>query len=138
MVASAPGLEAATTVFEAQPDAPAVGSVSVSLIVSDPSGRYLPRRLATALPRQPDPTGAGGPGSLFTPVDVTLFPAPSAATGANWSVVRARVAASGGVAGAGLGGALIRVVRASDSVLLAHAWPTRVARPWWPCRASPR
>jgi hypothetical protein len=118
VLAAATGLDAVTAAFDAQPDAPAVGSVRVTMTVSDPARRYLPRRFTTGLPRQPAPAGAGGAASLFTPVDVTLFPGPSAPTGANWSIVRARVTAAGG--DTGLGGALIRVVRASDSALLTR------------------
>jgi hypothetical protein len=56
-------------------------------------------------------------GSLFLPVDVVLFPAPSAPVGPGWAVVHATVA--GDTPSSRLAGALIRVVRVEDGVHLA-------------------
>lgn len=97
-------------VFEAPPAAPAVGSESLVLDVRDLSGRYLSRRVAIALPRDPTPANLGLAGSLFRPVDVPMYPAPSAPTGANWVELRATVRET--ATGDGLGGALLRVVSA--------------------------
>ena len=60
-------------VFEAPPAAPAVGSESLVLDVRDLSGRYLSRRVAIALPRDPTPANLGLAGSLFRPVDVPMY-----------------------------------------------------------------
>jgi hypothetical protein len=96
--------------FDAPPAAPAVGSESLVMDVRDPSGRYLSRRAALALPRDPAPANLDLPGSLFRPVDVPMYPAPSAPTGANWVELRATVRET--ATGDGLGGALLRVVSA--------------------------
>ena len=96
--------------FEAPPAAPPVGSESLVLDVRDPSGRYLSRRVAIALPRDPTPANLDLPGSLFRAVDVPMYPAPSAPTGANWVELRATVRETG--TGDALGGALLRVVSA--------------------------
>jgi hypothetical protein len=123
----APGLEAHTASFPAPPAQPAVGSVRVELAVSDPEGRYLPRRLALDLPRDPDPEHAEQEGSLFRPVDALLYPAPAAAVAPGWAVVRATVVRAG--SGEPLAGVLLRVVRKPDGEVLARAlseWRGRV------------
>ena len=97
--------------FDAPPAAPAVGSESLVLEVRDPTGRYLARRVAIALPRDPTPANVEQPGSLFRAVDVPMFPAASAPTSANWVELRATVRETG--SGDGLGGALLRVVTAA-------------------------
>jgi hypothetical protein len=98
--------------FDAPPAAPAVGSESLVLDVRDPSGRYLSRRAAIALPRDPTPANLELPGALFRPVDVPMYPAPSAPTGANWVELRATVRET--ASGEALGGALLRVVSAGN------------------------
>lgn len=102
--------------FAEPPDEPATGSIDMTVDVSDPSGRYLPRRVTVRMPRDPDPA-AGGAESLFRPVDVPMYPAPRAATGTNWSVLR--VSVSDGSSGDALGGVLLRVRRNGE--LLARA-----------------
>ena len=94
--------------FDAPPVSPAVGSDSLVLEVRDPSGRYLSRRVAVLLPRDPTPENMESPGSLFRPVVVPMYPAPSAPAGANWVELRATVRET--ASGDGLGGALLRVV----------------------------
>jgi hypothetical protein len=96
--------------FDAPPAAPAVGSESLALDIRDLSGRYLSRRTVIALPRDPAPANLALAGSLFRPVDVPMYPAPSAPTGANWVELRATVRET--ATGDGLGGALLRVVSA--------------------------
>jgi hypothetical protein len=118
VIASAPGLEAHVDAFEQPPAAPPVGSVSMPLQVTDPRRRYLPRRCVIQLPRDPDPTHRGQTNSLFTPLEVRLFPAPAAPTGSRWAVIRATVTATGSTMP--LAGALIRVIRVSDSTVLAR------------------
>lgn len=107
IAASAPGLEAHASAFQAPPKQPAVGSVRVELVVEDPSGKYLARRAAMELPRDPNPVKAEQPGSLFLPQDVVLFRAPAAAIAAGWATVRASVSKGGKP----LPGALLRLVR---------------------------
>jgi hypothetical protein len=107
----ADALAAHETAFALPPAAPALGSVALPLTVHDPLGRYLPRRATLALPRDPL---AGQPDSLFTPVELALYPAAAAPTSANWSLLRASVHAE--ASGDALGGALL-LVRADGRVL---------------------
>lgn len=102
--------------FDAPPPLPAVGSVRLVATVSDPGGRYLPRRAALALPRDAAPANAGLPGSLFRPIDIALWPSPAATTGANWALLRVSVVEQ--ASGDALGGALLRITR--DSATLAQ------------------
>lgn len=84
-------------------------SAPFELVVTDPAGRYLPRRCTVPFPRDPDPARAGRADSLFRPVDVRLFRAPNAPTAPGWAVVRASVTHR--ESDEPLPGALIRVVR---------------------------
>ena len=97
--------------FDEPPTLPPVGSQSLLVEVRDPRGRYLARRVAVALPRDPSPAHADEAGSLFRAVDVPMYPSASAPVSANWVELRATVreAASGDA----LGGALLRVVAGS-------------------------
>jgi hypothetical protein len=94
-----------------------LGSASVEVTVRDPDGKYLARRTTLRLPLDPDSQHVNAPGSLFTPVDVALYPSPVASTAPGWAIVRASVAVSGSLAP--LSGALIRVLRGSDGTRLA-------------------
>jgi hypothetical protein len=111
VVAAWSALPAHEGAFAAPPAAPPTGSQLLRLRVWDPAGLYLPREVAVALPRDPDPTHASDAASLFRPVEVPLYPAPRAATGANWSLLRVTLREGGGDA---LGGALLRVRRNGD------------------------
>jgi hypothetical protein len=117
VLTAAPGLQDYTASFPAPPAQPAVGSGAVELTVTDPARTYLPRRCTVSLPRDPDPAHADQAGSLFRPIDVSLFPSPSAPTAAGWAVVRAQVRAQG--TREPLAGALIRVLRTADAARLA-------------------
>lgn len=101
-----------TDAFETAPATPAPGSRSLQLAVEDPTGRYLPRIVSLALPRDPDPAHADQPDSLFSPVSVPMFLATTADTGPNWSVLR--VSLRDLDSGDALGGALLRVRRNGD------------------------
>lgn len=92
--------------FLQPPPGPAPGSQTLQLRIDDPSGRYLPRLAALALPRNPD---GDGPDSLFDAVDIALYPAPSARLGTNWCALRVSVSTLPAGTHA-LGGALLRVV----------------------------
>jgi hypothetical protein len=100
--------------FDAPPAAPALFSESLLLDVRDPAGRYLSRRVAIALPRDPNPANAGQAGSVFRAIDVPMYPAASAPVGANWVELRATVRET--ATGDALGGALLRIVTASGVV----------------------
>jgi hypothetical protein len=114
----APGLRAHVGMFDVPPSTPALGSLALRLTISDSRGMYLPRQSQIRLPRDPAPNVAPGLDSLFRPIDVTLFPTPSAAVEPGWALVRATVTRVG--VPQGIAGALLRVLRASDSALLAR------------------
>jgi hypothetical protein len=113
-----PGLEEHQEVWPGPPAAPAIGSLSVVVEVHELSGRYLARRQTIRLPRDPDPAQAGDDRSLFQPLESRLYLSPSAPTSSAWAVIRATVVREG--SDRGLGGALIRVSRASDGQVLAR------------------
>lgn len=103
--------------------APALGSVPIRSTIRDPLGRYLPRTFTLPLPRDPDPTHSGQPGSLFRPVDVNMYCASTASGSPNWSIIRASVSwnnLSVNTEGPACG-ALLRVVSNSDGELLASS-----------------
>ena len=103
--------------FTTPPALPAVGSFELVIAIADPTGRYLPRLTRLPLPRDPDPDNADGPDSLFRAAQVPMYPAASAATGANWSVLHATVLEES--SGDALGGALLRVRRNGDVIARA-------------------
>jgi hypothetical protein len=115
---NAVGLEAHTAVFDAPPAAPPVGSVAMPLTVTDQTGRYLPRNATLALPRDPDPAHADQAASLFQAANVVLYRSPAAPVSPGWAVIRAHV--QNAATKAPLESALLRVVRTSDSVVLAR------------------
>jgi hypothetical protein len=92
-----------------------VSSLTAALTVADLSGRYLSRKAAIRLPRDPDPTHAS---SLFVPMNVNLYRAPGAAVSPRWVVIRASI--TDAATGAALPGALVRVTRVSSGEVLAH------------------
>jgi hypothetical protein len=100
--------------FLAPPATPAPGSLALNMIISDPTGTYLPVAASLRLPRVNDPAGETSPESLFRPHDVALHRSAAAPVGENWAVLRASVTATG--SGDALGGALLRVV-SNGSVL---------------------
>lgn len=106
-------LAAHAAAFDAPPaGAPGSGG-ELELALHDPSGRYLPRRVRVALPRQADAAQAD---PVFEPLRVPLYPAPSAPVALHWAALRVQVNASG--SGDALGGVLLRVVR--DGSVLAR------------------
>ncbi|ANH68292.1 hypothetical protein [Mitsuaria sp. 7] len=107
-------LAAHEAAFDNAPATPTVGDVTLFVTVSDPAGRYLPRRASLALPRDPQPGNAASPESLFRPVELPLYPSAIAPTGMNWSVLRLSVHETGTLDA--LGGALL-LVRAGGNVL---------------------
>ena len=117
VITQAAGLEEHSETFEQAPSTPALGSVSVALTVSDPSRQYLTRRCTILLPRDPDPANATQSTSLFQPIDVALYPSPAADIASGWAVIRASVTQQD--KSTPLSGALIRVLRATNSERLA-------------------
>mgnify|MGYP000359709397 CR=1 FL=1 len=67
-------------------------SLDFTAAVTDPTGRYLPRRFDLKLPRvaQPPrlPNGQRPANSLFDPVPIALLPGPLAPVAAGWAQVR--------------------------------------------------
>lgn len=121
VVADAPGLTFLTEQF-VYPDPPPdiVPPVTVAATVRDPAGRYLARSFSFDLPRDADPANAEDGASLFQPVNVLLYPSPSADAVPGWAALRASVAHEAD--GAPIEGALIRIVKpgatpADDKVL---------------------
>lgn len=117
VLASHPAFEDYERSFSAPRSAHAPGSVRVDLRVDDPGGRYLPRRFALRLPRDPDPTHSDRANWLFAPEEVPMYPAPAAPVSPGWAVVRATVREAG--TGRRLPGALIRVLDESGERELA-------------------
>jgi hypothetical protein len=109
VISSATALPTHEAAFATPPAAPDVGSISLSGSIRDPLGRYLPRLVSFALPRDPLPAHADHADSLFTPIDVPLYPASAAPFGNNWSILRVSVTEN--ASGDALGGALLRVTQ---------------------------
>jgi hypothetical protein len=118
VIITAAGLETHTIAFDSPPAAPPVASVPVTLTVADQSGRYLPRATTLMLPRDPDPNHADQAASLFQAVNVNLYPSPVSPVSPGWAVIHAHV--QNKATQAPLQGALLRVVRTSDSVVLSR------------------
>jgi len=115
VVSRADALAAHEEAFDAPPATPALGSVALTASIDDPSGAYLPRMAAIALPRDPAPGHAAQADALFRPVEVAMYPAGTAPLGANWAALR--VAVREAASGDALGGALLLVVSGGTAVL---------------------
>lgn len=72
---------------------PQVAELTLDARVSDPLGRYLPRRFDIALPRAALPAGTAAP--RFEPLDVSLDPGPAAPLLPTWAVLRVSVRHAG-------------------------------------------
>lgn len=72
----------------------AVTAVTIRATVEDPAGRYLARSVGIVLPRA-DFAAAGVLPPLFEPIDVPMYPAPSAPLAAPWAVLRVHVERAG-------------------------------------------
>ena len=121
VVSTAPGLASHLTEFDAPPSQPAVGSIPITVIVSDKQRTYLPRIMTIELPRNPDPTASDQADSLFQPVDVFMYRASNAFTNVNWSVIRGSVfrldEQNNRIP---IRGTLLRVIRTDDDAVLAR------------------
>lgn len=123
VIAEAPGAAVYTATVRlpeppAPPLPPPVASVTVTLSVVDPTGRYLPRRATIAVPRDPDPANAAQATSLFQALDRALFPSPTARAREGWATLRISVKRTG--TDIGLPFAYLRVRRTSNDTLLAR------------------
>jgi hypothetical protein len=101
--------------LETQEDAATVsnqGLVPIPITVSlrDPTQQYLARRVTVVLPRDPSPATPLPADSVFSPIDVVLYPSPLASIEPGWAVLRVSVRRAG--AGTGLPSAYLRVRRA--------------------------
>jgi hypothetical protein len=118
VLVSAPGLADYTSSFHDPPPTPAIRSVPLTVTVSDPTGRYLSRRVALALPRDPDPKNADQSTSLFQAVEAPLYPSPAGEVVAGAAVLR--VSVHNKADGSGLAGALLYVTKKTGGQLLAR------------------
>lgn len=101
-----------TASFLNAPDEPGVGSVPLTITVSDPSGQYLSRLVQIDLPRGASTANAALPESLFQPHRVAMYPSSAGRLGANWAALRVNVRDLGD--GQAIGGALLRVLNGSQ------------------------
>jgi hypothetical protein len=119
VITDAPGFAAFVAAFDAPPPTtPATASVTVTLTVTDPTGRYLPRRASIAVPLDATPANSALPSSIFLPQDRVLFPSPTAVVRPGAAAIRLSVKRAG--SNDGLPYAYVRISRTSDSSLLAR------------------
>jgi len=96
-------------------------SLDFTAAVSDPTGRYLPRRFSLKLPRQAKPlrlpNGQRPADSIFEPMSVSLLPSPLAEVATGWAQVRitARTAE-----GAPLKNLYLRVIATAGNAILGR------------------
>ena len=120
VIETANGLEQHNVSFSQPPALPAAGALSLSVQVSDPLNQYLPRIIEVDLPRDAAPEHFENEDSLFNPVRVRLYAAPNAKVMTNWSTVRVSVMREEvGSDSMPVVGALLRVIRNSDDVVLS-------------------
>jgi len=104
--------------YAASFDAPVVpAAAQFPLTAGDPSGRYLPRKISLDLPRDLDPKAAN---TIFKPVDIEMYPSPSAPIAPGLAVIRA-VILKKDTTDERLPWTLVRVKLASDGTVLARA-----------------
>ncbi|MCE9670508.1 hypothetical protein LY474_22140 [Myxococcus stipitatus] len=87
VLTQAAGFASYTGSFESLPQ-PEPAPTPFALTVTDPSGRHLPRRLSLELPRDASRTPVDPSRSVFTPVDVRMYLAPTARPAPGSAVVR--------------------------------------------------
>jgi hypothetical protein len=79
----------------------AVTAVTIRTTIEDRAGRYLARSIGIALPRA-DFAALGVLPPLFEPIDVPMYPAPSAPLAAPWAILRVHVERGGQPAAGGV------------------------------------
>ncbi|WP_457442292.1 hypothetical protein [Roseateles sp. P5_E4] len=99
--------------FDPIPPAPAL---SLPGTVSDPAGRYLPRRFTLALPRSPLPAAPAETAPLFEAATITLDPTTATALLPTWAALRLSVRRNGAPAAQ----AAIRVHRSGNEAVLGR------------------
>ncbi len=109
------GLEQYVASFSTPSDTPSLQLYTFE--ISDPLGHYLPRLFELSLPRDADSEHVGSDDSIFTPVDVALYPSSTAPLWHNWSTLRISIARESD--NSQVTGALLRVVSVEDDSLLA-------------------
>lgn len=114
VILDAPKLSEHTRTFEAPPGTPAVQSVKIPLNITDPLGEFLPQRFVLELPRHPDPMNAN---SIFKPVLIPLYLAPTARSEINWVLMHATVREQ--TSRKRLPWSLIQILKKSNDELLA-------------------
>ena len=92
VIADAPGLHEHTLEFLHAPGLPAVGSVSISLKVSDPDHQYQATTVALPLPRSPDPAAAN---SVLKAQPIKLWRTGAAPVSPSWTVYQVTLVATG-------------------------------------------
>lgn len=107
-------LAAHADAFTTPPATPAIGSQALVVRITDPGANYMPRDARMLLPRDPNPTNAALPDSLFRPQRVPMMRSATAPLGHNWSTLFVNVSAGNGDA---LGGALIEVFNAGAQLI---------------------
>lgn len=90
-----------------------VAPIPITVSLRDPTQHYLSRRVTVVLPRDPSPAPTLPPNSIFSPIDVVLYPSPLAGIDPGWAVLRVSVRRAG--AGTGLPSAYLRVRRAGGA-----------------------
>jgi hypothetical protein len=118
VISDTAGLEQHTEAFSEPPPTPPLGDIDLDVYVHDPMHRYLPRITAISLPRDPLPENADEADSLFQPVAVQMYAAPTFPMHPNWSGIRASLSIEGSEDP--VPGALLRVIRTSDDAVLAR------------------
>lgn len=120
VITHAAGLEAHSEAFFEPPGTPPLEDNAYSITIEDPQRRYLPRIAVLRLPRDSDPDNAGNADSLFTPRDIAMYPASTAALSPSWSTVRVSVSQGPDPETAPpQRGALIRIIDVADDSVLA-------------------
>ncbi|MET1254246.1 hypothetical protein [Aliikangiella maris] len=117
VIQNAQGLDAHTSEFEEVPSEPAIESLSFQILIEDPQNYYLPRFASIKLPRNPVNQQEN---SVGKPIEINLHSAAKARLNTNWSVIRASLTQQvNEETQRPLQGALLRVIRIEDEVLLA-------------------
>lgn len=100
------GFEAHAEPDYADPEVP-LDPTEFEIEVWDPADRYLPRRFVLALPRRMGDEET----PREVPLEVTMYPSPTARAGHNWSVVRGTVVDENGDP---IPGAMVRLQRPAE------------------------
>lgn len=121
IISNTAGLEHHTTAFTEPPPSPPLGDIEIDINVSDPMRRYLPRLTKISLPRDSHSDHADQAGSLFQAIPVQMYATPTFPVHPNWSGIRASISIQGSP-DVPVPGALLRVIRTSDDVVLDRGY----------------